>query len=313
MQPLAFHGIDPLVFNGLDSSLWDFPSSDLNGVATSAAIIFSSPLGLDNGDAPGFQNHPGQNVWDQPLARSDVATESLPSWDLHTTGTSIAIGLSSLGLDSASASGLQSYGSQNLWDQTLSQNEAVAVSSWGKSMIGPLFNGAFRPSNVDGGVIHAGVGFPMPWPTNTNVEGDFQQGVGSNLVAPSTPWDDGNIIWQPAFATAFPSQQNPGPNQPLSANLPGPQLSAPAPAPVLAATNAAVPTPRFQCTMCTRPFRRDFERTRHEASVHGINRRLHLCPVPGCPKSHGNGFSRTNKVTEHLWRKHANLGYTRAG
>ena len=305
MQPLAVHGIDPLVFNGLNGAPWDFPSGDLSGVATSAAIAFSPSLGLDNGDAPGFQNHPGQNVWDQPLAQSDAVTGSLSPWDFHTTRTSIAIDLPSLGLDSASASGLQSYGSQNVWDQTPSQNDAAAGSSWGQSMIGPLFNGPFRPSNVDGGVIDAGVG----WPTNTNVEGDFQQGVGSNVVTPSTQRDDGNMIWQPALATASPSQQNPGPNQPLPANLPGPQPSAPA----LAATNAAGPKPRFQCMMCTRPFRRDFERTRHETSVHGINRRLHLCPVPGCPKSQGNGFSRTDKVTEHLWRKHANLGYTRAG
>jgi hypothetical protein len=310
MQPLAFHGIDPLVFNGLDSAPRDFPSKDLNGVATSAAIAFSSSPGLDNGDAPGFQNHPCQNVWDQPLARSNAATGSLPSWDFHATGTSIAIDSSPLGLDSASISGLQSYGSQNVWDQTPSQNDAVAGSSWGQSMIDPLFNGAFRPSNVDGGFMDAGVGLPMPWPINTNVEGYFQQGVGSNVVAPSTQWDDGNMIWQPALATASPSQQNPGPNQALPANLPGPQP--PAPAPALAATNTAGPTPRVQCTMCTRVFKRDFERTRHEASVHGINRRLHLCPVPGCPKSHGNGFSRTDKVTEHLWRKHANLGYTRA-
>ncbi|PMD12829.1 hypothetical protein NA56DRAFT_452885 [Hyaloscypha hepaticicola] len=294
MQPLAFHGIDPLFFNGPVSAPWDFPSRDLNGVATSAAI------------APGFPSHPVQNVWDQPLVRSDAATGSLLSRHFDTTQTSIGIDLSALGPDSASASGLQSYGSQNVWDQTPSQNDAAAGLSWGQSMIGPSSNGAFRPFNVDGGVIDAGVGSPMPWPTNE--KGDFQEGVGSNVVAPLTQWDDGNIFWQPVLTTASLSQQNPGPNQPLPANLPGPQLLAPA----LAATNAASPTLRFQCTMCTRAFKRDFERTRHEASVHGINRRLHLCSVPGCPKSHGTGFSRTDKVTEHLWRKHANLGYTGA-
>jgi hypothetical protein len=206
MQLLAFNGIDPLVFNGLDGGPWDFPSRDLNGVATSAATFFSSSVGLDNGDAPGFQNHPSQNLWDQPLAKSDTATGSLPPWDFHTTGTSIAIDLSSLGLDSASASGPQSYGSQNGWDQTPSQNDAEAGSSWGQFMIDPLFDGPFRPSNVDGGVIDTGVGLPMPWPTNTNVEGEFQQGVRSNVVAPSTQRDDGNMIWQPALATVSLSQ-----------------------------------------------------------------------------------------------------------
>lgn len=109
MKPLAFHGA-PLVFNGLDSAPWDFPSGDLNGVATLAAVNFSSSLGLYNRDASSFQNHPGQNVCDQFLAQSDAATGSLPSWDFHTTGTgtSTAVDLSSLGLDGASASGLQS-------------------------------------------------------------------------------------------------------------------------------------------------------------------------------------------------------------
>lgn len=68
------------------------------------------------------------------------------------------------------------------------------------------------------------------------------------------------------------------------------------------------------CTQpaCPATFRRQYERARHEAAVHGINRGLHHCPIVGCTKSHGAGYSRADKVTEHLWKKHANLGYTKS-
>lgn len=305
-QPLALRGVSPLVSSGLGSAPWDFPSGGLIGVATSAAVDFPTSLHLDNGGAPGFQNHPGQIVWDQPLAQSDAATGSRPSWSFFTTGTSAPVDLSSLGLGSALASGHQNYGSQHVWDQTHSQIAPAAGASWGQPAIDLSSIGAFQPSNVDGRSIEAGVGLP----TNTNLEGDFQWGIESNLAAPSAQCDDGNLIWQPALATASPSQQNQGPNQLLPATLTGLQSLAPVPA--LAATNTAGAIPRFQCTICPRAFKRDFERTRHEASVHGINRRLHLCPEPGCPKSHGNGFSRPDKLTEHLWKKHANMGYSKA-
>jgi hypothetical protein len=193
-----------------------------------------------------------------------------------------------------------------VWDQTPSQIAPAAGASWGQPAIDLSSIGAFQLSNVDGRSIEAGVGLP----TNTNLEGDFQWGIGSDLAAPSAQCDDGNLIWQPALATPSPSQQNQDPNQLLPATLTGLQSLAPVPA--LAATNTAGAIPRFQCTICPRAFKRDFERTRHEASVHGINRRLHLCPVPGCPKSHGNGFSRPDKVTEHLWKKHASMGYLKA-
>jgi hypothetical protein len=69
----------------------------------------------------------------------------------------------------------------------------------------------------------------------------------------------------------------------------------------------------FPCSHlgCTKSFKRDYERTRHESSVHGINQGIHLCPVTGCEKGHGGGFSRADKVKEHLWKKHADLGYTK--
>ena len=69
----------------------------------------------------------------------------------------------------------------------------------------------------------------------------------------------------------------------------------------------------FSCTQlgCARRFRRDSDRTRHQSTVHSTRQGLHLCPVAGCPKSYGGGFSRRDKLTEHKWKKHADLGYTK--
>jgi len=63
---------------------------------------------------------------------------------------------------------------------------------------------------------------------------------------------------------------------------------------------------------CAQTFKRDADRSRHELSVHFKSPGLHLCPIAGCPKSYGKGYSRPDKVTEHLWKKHANLGFTKA-
>ena len=63
---------------------------------------------------------------------------------------------------------------------------------------------------------------------------------------------------------------------------------------------------------CVQTFKRDADRSRHEQSVHFKNPGLHLCPIAGCPKSYAKGYSRPDKVTEHLWKKHANLGFTKA-
>lgn len=93
--------------------------------------------------------------------------------------------------------------------------------------------------------------------------------------------------------------------------------------PALATTTpalpAAVPFPVAQAQLpivCLQPgclltFARDSDRTRHETTIHGINRGLHLCPIPGCPRSQGRSYSRPDKVKEHLWKKHADLGYTK--
>jgi hypothetical protein len=31
----------------------------------------------------------------------------------------------------------------------------------------------------------------------------------------------------------------------------------------------------------------------------------------GCNKSEGVGYTRKDKLTEHLWKKHGNLGYVK--
>jgi hypothetical protein len=71
----------------------------------------------------------------------------------------------------------------------------------------------------------------------------------------------------------------------------------------------------IQCTAlgCSATFKREPDRLRHEAAVHGINQllQLYLCPVIGCSKSQGSGYTRKDKLTEHLWKKHGNLGYVK--
>jgi hypothetical protein len=67
------------------------------------------------------------------------------------------------------------------------------------------------------------------------------------------------------------------------------------------------------CTQfpCPITFKRDTDRIRHEAAVHGINKATYLCHVAGCNKSHGVGYTRKDKLTEHLWKKHADLGFVK--
>lgn len=69
----------------------------------------------------------------------------------------------------------------------------------------------------------------------------------------------------------------------------------------------------FDCTQpgCQSSFRRDGDRIRHEASKHGVNGTLHVCQVAGCPKSQGVGYKRKDKLTEHMWKKHADLGFVK--
>ncbi len=83
-------------------------------------------------------------------------------------------------------------------------------------------------------------------------------------------------------------------------------------APPAIATQAPV---LIHCTAlgCSATFKREPDCLRHEAAVHGINQllQLYLCPVIGCSKSQGIGYTCKDKLTEHLWKKHGNLGYVK--
>ncbi|TVY20639.1 hypothetical protein LARI1_G004560 [Lachnellula arida] len=78
-----------------------------------------------------------------------------------------------------------------------------------------------------------------------------------------------------------------------------------------AVSPASIAPQRIPCTFCPHTFARASDRTRHENSKHLTIPGTHLCPVPGCVMSRGNGFSRADKVTEHLWRKHGGLGFVK--
>ncbi|KAH8686119.1 hypothetical protein BGZ60DRAFT_396917 [Tricladium varicosporioides] len=86
--------------------------------------------------------------------------------------------------------------------------------------------------------------------------------------------------------------------------------------PVPTRAPAATPTRpmhlhRCNFLTCTRRFKRPSDLARHQYTVH-FNIQRHLCPIVDCPKAGGKGYSRADKVTEHLWRKHGGLGYIKA-
>jgi hypothetical protein len=79
-----------------------------------------------------------------------------------------------------------------------------------------------------------------------------------------------------------------------------------------ASTAPSMPAP-IPCSQmgCAVTFKRDSDRIRHEGSVHSPNRRVHLYSVLGCSTSQGAGYTRRDKLVEHLWKKHANLGFVK--
>jgi hypothetical protein len=122
-------------------------------------------------------------------------------------------------------------------------------------------------------------------------------------------WSEENVFhrqsWPAFFASDFDASAFPDPS--------GSVATQQAPLGLPPALEQPPPPQSFPCAQpgCTESFKRDSDRTRHQNTVHSARQGLHLCPVPTCPKSYGAGYSRADKVTEHLWKKHADLGYTK--
>jgi hypothetical protein len=67
---------------------------------------------------------------------------------------------------------------------------------------------------------------------------------------------------------------------------------------------------RHTCTYqdCSVTFRRKGDRDRHVRVKH-LQARRYFCQVIGCPKGFGKGYTRFDKLQEHMKRKHANAGF----
>jgi hypothetical protein len=92
-----------------------------------------------------------------------------------------------------------------------------------------------------------------------------------------------------------------------------PQVNPRQPSPPQQLASSVLP---FTCGRgnCTKAFRRKADLVRHRKTIHGVNHILHFCPILGCAKSqgHGHGYSRDDKLTEHMWKKHGNLGFSKS-
>jgi hypothetical protein len=79
--------------------------------------------------------------------------------------------------------------------------------------------------------------------------------------------------------------------------------------PVVLSTNSPQLQPltdRFPCTRpgCPRTFRRISDRRRHSESVHSTDKGRYICHHAGCRKNKFPGYSRPDKLHEHLREKH---------
>ncbi len=142
-------------------------------------------------------------------------------------------------------------------------------------------------------MLYAGLNEAFPLSQPVTVGGNFL-----SLAPLNVPYEN-YLLEVPTFAS---SSHAPFIGQPEAPNV----QEVP---PVFAASSQA----QVICLQdgCWVTFKRDSDRIRHESAIHGIGRPLHLCSVQGCPKSIGAGYTRKDKLTEHMWKKHANLGFTK--
>ena len=159
----------------------------------------------------------------------------------------------------------------------------------------------------------------IPWNTGIDSQPWLDDTIPSFTNGDSNATHDvSDLVTQDLFAPDCPSLA-PQNSSLTSFNFPGgpANVTIPIPQPItqtqtVPATSGTLPTRAMPCSIpwCTKTFRRKHEQVRHEASVHGINQGVHRCQVIGCP-SHGRGFSRRDKLTEHMWKKHADLGFVK--
>jgi hypothetical protein len=154
---------------------------------------------------------------------------------------------------------------------------------------------------------------------NTSFENfnDFNEDGLRPQFFPTTPLHESN--WDSSFPFSAVNNNNlsiadfSAATAPVEQNFISNEYLIPATVSVTATANVALPTQQdsIPCSIlsCPRTFKRNYERARHEGTVHGINRRAYLCPIHGCLKGQGRGYSRADKLTEHLYKKHGNLGY----
>ena len=182
---------------------------------------------------------------------------------------------------------------------------------FGESFIGNDFQSCIQTDNCLSAKAnlsgHSGLGATHEFPNGQHAAAQDVT-VSSDVASYSEDqYASGQLIDHHTEPASIPLMFNDGMNiQYSSQGVTMPQQAVPAP--------SQNPISGYACTHanCFRVFRRDPDRLRHVATAHNANNvGVHLCPVVGCTKSYGAGYSRADKVKEHLWKKHANLGYVK--
>ncbi|KAM3080563.1 hypothetical protein ACMFMG_005505 [Clarireedia jacksonii] len=112
---------------------------------------------------------------------------------------------------------------------------------------------------------------------------------------------EGQLTGQYPFPVAGNSQSNDFTLAMVNPAVAGDVTTAPAPTAII----EPAPHQRVHCRTCPKTFSRASDLRRHITSVHKIGpQALHLCTIPGCPKSIAPGYSRRDKVVDHLRKVH---------